>query len=609
MPAIGALALAVGAAVFIVRATLRQAFAALIAITLLVPSTLVIPNGFTSYLTVERITVGAFIVSLVLRRHRGELPAGAFRGTRVHIVMAVFASIALLNGVALAVATTGTSQAFAEWSKIADQFIFFAVVLVAIRAINDPWWIARLLATIGGAMALIALYEHWRHWSWSRWFFSGLGLNGEPAIPLEVRNGVRRVRVASEFALQFAWVGTMLLAFVIAVADITRRRIWLIFIGVLGVAIYWSYSRSSGAGIVLVFLIILLASGFDRRVATMTLIIVLAVGTVYVAKPSLGDPYHGQSGSTASRGDHARVVAALAADRPYQGVGLSGLTPFEIPTTDNSYERTYGEIGVVGLTTLIILLFTAAFAAAGSLRAPPGRDRVIAGAALAGFAAGIVGAAAFDFISLGQSAHLLWLCVALGIAIGERYSTEPTSLLPRLTTWRFMLIVVGAAGGIAIGSIVPRHAAVVYRFETLPATTLAVATYNPVWVGDVMVHTACGSIDAIASEMPSAKVECRDLHSFRGQGVGELRVQARTKGEVTAVVDRLNERLQARNPVFQLDPVTPLRTAPPTWALTARAWLLEVSIAIAFLTPSRQRRKTRDRQQDPRIRSDVPAFH
>jgi hypothetical protein len=386
----------------------------------------------------------------------------------------------------------------------------------------------------------------------------------------------------------------MLLGFVLVYAARARKRRVYVGLAVLGLAIYWSYSRSSGLGILVVLATVLFVSGVDRRVVRLTMVILALVGFAYFARPSLGTPFQGQRGSTDARVMRAQDLGQVVAQRPYQGMGLSGLIPFDVNTTDNSYVHTYGELGVIGLAALGVLLFTSVVSTLPALRAPPGRERLIAAGAIAGVAAGWVASAAFDLITLGESARILWLCTAMAIAIGDR-APKPArgpieSRLSSRVRWRVGLVAAALGGAVALNLLAPQHAAAQYNFETLSVVADSFPTTDVNYIGLIKVNTACGMVDAIAQSLPGVKVQCRVIGGDRGAGVGQLRIQARDAVTLEQSIDQLDEQMRSKLPPFRLDQTMPVTQGTPTWIRTSYVWLTEVAIAAALLIPIRRRR-------------------
>jgi hypothetical protein len=618
MPLVGGLLVAAAAAGLALAARLRVAFVALLAVVFIVPSTLVAPNGISSFVTTNRVVLGAFLLGMVVRWRRGEVPRDVFRVTRVHVTVAALALTALVVGVGLAPAGTPSLVSIHNWAGYADGAAFFIAAVAAIRAIGDPRWVARAITTVVLISAVIGIVEHYTGGSWARWWFHSQRsqLGSLPAVPLEHRLGSVRVRAAEPFALAFGWACAVLVPLVVAVVGGWRGRRALLGIAPVGavvLAMYWSLSRSAFAGLAVGALLLLVGARGDRRVVPY-----VAAGAVAAVVVAMAAPQVYQSlfhlvpeGSVQVRSERLHLALGAAASRPYLGVGLGGLSSYDVPTTDSSYLLTYSSLGVVGLVVMVVTLVTAVATAAGALRAEATSARVIGAGALAGAVAALVGAGAYDLFSEATSQEIFWLLVALCVAISEdaraartalaETTTDPAepspvpaavrtvrALLPRLAA-RGALIGAFALAGVGVGHLGSPHAAVEYDFSSIPAAELSPALNNQVYLGEVLRNSACSVVTA-AARLPAVSVYCEQETA---PGFAYVRVQAPTPAQAAAAA-RQGALAALRNlPGFSPQILGPVSVGRPTWARTAPAAGALLGLGLAVLLPLPRRLRMR----------------
>jgi hypothetical protein len=581
------------------RARLRFALATLLASIFLVPDTLLAPRQFTStsYLTVSRAVIVAFALGIIWRATRGEVAVSCLRPRRLHLVLVVFVAVAYVNGIALAAPTTDIAPALHIWMGWVDDLVFFWAVLAAIRALDDDLWVAKLVSVILVLTAAIAVIEHFDHSSYARWWFEGEPtlLNGTvPASPLELRGTSLRVRAADQFALAFGWITVILIPLLLAVVPYVRSRL-----GTLArlapviviVAVVWSQSRSALLGLALGTVALLLLSRLDVRLTPYLLGAALIAGLVGVLTTALSHPFLvAQSGSTAVRGERLPIVFHAIASRPYTGLGWTGLQVVGVDTTDSSYLTIYGSLGVIGVTTLLILLGTALATAATGLRALPGPRRAIAAGVVAAVLVALAGPVGYDLFSQPSSTEALWLMVAIGTALGERGSSSRTftppstpravhyDLLPRLCA-----PLVGVLAGWALVNVAPTHYSATYRFDSMPFSRLAAADNDQIYVGKLMVNSICASVQD--QPLPDgATATCRDLHA--GPGTGEVQVTSSTPSVAQAAEDATISAGR-RFPGFTPYPLSGVTPGTPTGMKTAPVSLGLIGLGLAILVPLR----------------------
>src|SRR3954452_20459755 len=183
-------------------------------------------------------------------------------------------------------------------------------------------------------------------------------------------------------------------------------------------AIYWSYARSALFG-VLVALIVTGLAARDRRVGIVVCAAVALGVTAFVFAPQLSHHFSTavDQGSIDVREQRIPIVLEAVAHRPWTGLGLGGLLPLGLPSTDATYLLIYGEAGVAGLAGLIGLLGVAAFGVARGVAAQPRELRRAAAACLGGALAVVAAGLGFDSMALVGTADILWIAVGIGVAI------------------------------------------------------------------------------------------------------------------------------------------------------------------------------------------------
>src|SRR4051812_17814255 len=249
MPAPVLALLTIAAALVAARWPGRVGFTALVASVVLVPATLTLPNGLSSYLTVHRVVLLGLVAGLLVRRR-----PRTWRPTPTSLAFVVYLALLVVAGVLLA----SPALAFGtEMSRYAD-FVEQAVVLIACTAVvrNDPdaaWFVIPVTGVLL-VSAAIGVVEHFTHHSWSHWLFSQLpSQQGSPAAgQLALRQGQVRVRAGNDYPLGYAWVLAALLPFLVVTSMRLRRSRVLLLVGggsLVVSAIYWSYARSALFGV------------------------------------------------------------------------------------------------------------------------------------------------------------------------------------------------------------------------------------------------------------------------------------------------------------------------------------------------------------------------
>lgn len=560
------------------RGTMTRALGAVIAFVVLVPDTLALPGFNASYLPVRRLVLAVMCVRLARDALRGDIWRVDLRPSRVHLAFAAYVVAVLGAGLLFAPANLPAQPAVVAFATVLEAVMLFTVVLVACRVVDDPPAVVRLFAIVVATSVVIAALEKLTGLSWATW------LLGADAQGLETRGGAVRVRAGAQFPLAFAWITAVLSPFLVVHAARARRLRWWALTALGAATVVWSGSRSALPGLAVALVVVVVAARFERRFVIATAVAGL-VGVAAVAGiPGVTRAYSAReaAGSDETRVGRLAIVTEAAAERPITGLGLSAVSSvMGIYGTDASYLLAYVETGVVGLTTLSVLLLTALLCAAGGLRAPPGADRRAASAVVAAMVLGVAGAAAFDLFTVPGAAMTFWAVCAFGVSLSDR--VRPFELaVANPSPYRLLLPVAGLALGLFIAGTAPRHAAVDFRFETVPVAWVAHARTDLSHFGNVTATTTCEHIDHI-DVGPDVDVRCRVID--QSGGLGALRVEAPDAEWAAELGQALVDRLERSNLAFRASAVGPPVTGRPTIAATAPVWLALGGLLLALLLP------------------------
>ena len=569
----------------------------LIGTTLLLPATLDMPGSPTPALTVTRLVLLGAALGLLVRVRLGWLPGRVFALTAVHLAWAVYVAVVLVAGVWFASFDVSSQSVMLRLFSVLDPLLFLVVSLALLRRTGLRPAVVALTVTVAAA-ALIMVVEHVTQLSWGRLLFTDLpgSATSDAARLLERRGGGVRVRGASEFALQAGWMLAALLPLLLVAASLGGwlRRVALPVVVVVMLAEAWTVSRSALVGIAAGSVLVLILS--RARVAqqfALSLIGFVVVALVVVPGLIANYSLSIDQGSVDVRGARLPFILNLAADQPWFGLGLGGLGAAGFPTTDATYLLTYVELGVVGLSALLVLFGVTVLACTRVLRLPAGPTRAIGVGALAGVLVLLAGGLAFDSLQVLQTARLLQLLVALAIVAAER-EFGPSDLPARPHATALLPAVLGVCLGALAAGLAPGHSAQTSRLLTIPAFR-EVGPYDPVTAGRTVLNNACAFIDERAGSLP-ARVRCTDLQS--AAGVGQLRVEAANAATVDHVTDLLGKELRDRGQVYaSIVPETGIEDGTPTPLRTAPVWLGLLALG-RLLLPARRR---------PRAAPDQPA--
>lgn len=581
MPEPGLLLLTLAGAVIAAFAPLRYALGTVLAFLLLVPTTLIVPRAPSALILVDRVVLYAFVVGLVLRWSRGELRREVFRPTVVHVAFGVFLALGLVLGVFL-----GPLNPFVvllnPWLRLLDGFLVFGSVLVAVRALGD---LRRVVGIVGGLVLLVsgvAMAEFLTEASWGRWLSQAVPEHARTsaAQPLRIRGDSVRVRVAGEFAVDFAWILVVVAPFAVAAVTRARRLAVKALAAAPVVAVFWTFTRSATIGLIIVLLVLWAASRFDGSMGRLLAAGAIVAFVAAMVAPTSFDPFSSQQAedSLETRASRLSVGAGLAAERPIVGHGFTGLAAEGLTGTDMSYLHVFGELGVLGLTSLVVLLVIALVSTGRGLRGPPSSSL----AAAAGFAS-IVGAAlaaaSYDFF--GFSSTFLWFGAGIGVAAAERRDERWRDRWASPSPRRLLPAVAGLGVGLVIALTAPTHAGQDYSFEALPTAIEAGSVGDPNHLGEIFVNSACGLAQGVANDRTDVKVACRHTQIT---WVGRLEVRAPDVETVEEVRGDLAEAFERLGDVV-IHPLDPPRSGRPTAARTAPIWLPGGLLLLGLLLP------------------------
>ncbi len=555
---------------------------------LLIPATLSVPNPVTPDLTVTRLVIVAFTAGLVWRTATGRLPSSIWRPGAVHAVALLYVAVTLVTGVGLAVSEVDPFTALSGWLDVVDQMLVLVAGIAAFRAIDSAGYALKLLAGGVLAMAFVGIGEHITGGSWAQQWFHGIR---SQAGSLEARNltersGEVRVRGAAQFALEYGWLCALLVPALIGAALSAWRRSWLLAPAAVVVlsAVLWSVTRSAipalAGGVLLMAILVR-----DRRFVAVAGIAAVVTATAVIANPRLTgslsesvDP-----GSVEVRGQRLPTLLQLVVDHKVSGLGFGGLRALGLPTTDFGWLRIYGEAGVLGLVTLVVLFTTVlAYTARGLLsRSLP--TRAAAAAAMSALILAIAAGFAYDTFTIMMTGRVIWLLAACGLVAAER------GRVPQVITaaqWRARLrsACLAGAGCLAAGVLAflawPRTASVQARFELFPPA-VDIGNYDTVDSGKVLLHTVCDASQQMQSDTFS--VQCRSTERAAGEGV--LRISGATVTAVTNGLARVVAGEQSLLSDFHVVAQTQPRRGVPAPIADAPLALALLGIAAGLLVP------------------------
>lgn len=301
------------------------------------------------------------------------------------------------------------------------------VVLVA-TSVDDIDRLKRLLRILVGyatVAALIALAEFYTRSDLLSWLtIPGLQSNAAEAAVM-TRGEFTRPTSTAIHPLELATLMAMILPFAVQQAFDPATRGGLLRrwapVGLIGLASVMTVSRTAVIGIVLVLLILIPAWDSRRRWPAFG-ILLFAAGLFKFAVPGFLSTvvgmftawFNGTDSSANARVMDYEDVFGFVAERPWAGMGFGTFLPSLYRYTDNMYLLALVEMGIIGVSALLVLFFTllhCAGAARRRLLHPV--DRELALSFVACGAVVMVCTATFDTLSFPMVSGLFFLVLGL----------------------------------------------------------------------------------------------------------------------------------------------------------------------------------------------------
>lgn len=572
----------------------QAAATVLVATWLLVPGAARVPWTGVGQVFIHRVVIAAVLAQLLRRALSGHLDRKVLGIRGVHIAFAALLGVAAAVGVVLAGADTIPRQNIDGWLILLEQLAFFVAALALFRQCGARRS-AEVIAAVAGVLGAVAISEHLLGWSYSRWFSAHIpDPSGLLTFPLERRGPHERVRAAGTFALELGWVVALLIPVAVAAAatrvsraqgTAIRTRWPLLVPPLLVLALVWSWSRSSYAGLAVGMVAVLLGIVLDRP----RQLIVVALGCAIVAAIAFQAPLRETIDLSSTTGEQDVRIQRLpevlepVADRPYTGLGLGGLLAQGVFVVDNSWVTTYATLGAIGASAFAVLLVVALHSTSRFLRAGPGPTRLIGASASGAVAASLIAFTTYDFATLRTSTEALWGLTALGLVANEELGVLRTPMRtdpPPARVWA--LAAVGAVAGIALWTATPARSTADAVFTTVHPRVAAAAPGAQSFTIKVLSQSACLVVEHIG---PPGTVRCRDEDQIAG-GVGDVRVEAPTAGEVDRRLAEMRTRLVGAFPAATLE-VRARGHGRPSAVVTAPLWAAVLGGAVGSLIPVR----------------------
>ncbi len=520
----------------------------------------------------------------------------------MHVALLAFVLLAFFDGVIFVPNSDSLAQDVHYWFNDLNLLVLFVVVLAVIRTIS-PWRAAAVMVGVFTVSVGIGIVEHFTGHGWSNFFFEHLPTNylNYGVGPLQTRGGHVRSQGAAQFALEYGWAIAMLLPLMI-VAIIHwpgARRGWgrlvnaLPFLAVI--TVIFSGSRSALVAAVAAVALLVLMVGFDRRMAAWGAAAALVGAVTAVAEPSLITSLFssGKTDPSSVRLDRLPPLFALVVQRPFTGLGLSGIAGY-FGGLDDAYAILYATLGVLGVLAWLALLATALVTTARTLRARAGTEaRLLGAACFVGICAAAVAGTTYDFTDTIQSLWTLTMLAALGVATAE---TVPRPERARRSPLRAMMPLVGVLLGLVVYTFAPVSSSESLSVIPIAPWVLVVEDAFYPNQGTELVHTLCPTVTDPDNIAPQTSVSClQDSTVFPAAfpALAVIDVRAPTAAAVR------QEEVRALAPISRWMPMETsamgtIATGKPSWAKTAPLWAGAAGLAAALLVPPTRwrRRKT-----------------
>lgn len=355
--------------------------------------------------------------------------------------MAVFGLALLASYVAGAMRPIGADELRSADRGLLSLCAWAGILLVAADTLPTRDRLDTLLRRLvlgGGALAAVGILQFYTGLDLARFLqIPGLSPNGDFGFALQ-REAFRRPSGTATHPIEFGVVLAMILPVALHFAlrpGRHRVRRWLP-VGLMGLALPISLSRSAIVGLV-VLLLVLVPSWPAARRRTAYGVILGFVLAVYVGVPgllgTLRNLFTGLlngDASTQSRTGSYSVAAEYIAERPVFGRGYGTfLNTFHI--LDNQYLGMVIDAGFVGLAALLGLFATGVLTARGVRRRSTDEEtRSLAQSLAASAAVAAVAFATFDALSFPMCAALTFLVLGCIGALWRLYVAPGTALPP-----------------------------------------------------------------------------------------------------------------------------------------------------------------------------------
>jgi O-antigen ligase len=316
---------------------------------------------------------------------------------------------------------------------------WIGIVLVMTDAIPDRRRLDRLLSRLvmGGAIiATIAIVQFYTGFNLVKYVqIPGLSVNSSVGLVLE-RGDFRRPAATATHPIELGVVLAVLLPIGMHYALYgvgSRLRRWLPT-ALIAAALPLTLSRSAILGAAVVLLVVLPTWPVARR-RRAYVVLAGSVVAMYLGVPGMLGTFRnlitglaGDSSTTSRTGSYS-VAKVYVEQAPVTGRGFGTFLP-SYHILDNQYLMTTIEAGLLGVTALVLLLFTGVFTARGVRRRvsdPDARD--LAQCLAASAAVAVCTFATYDELSFPMSTGLTFLVLGAIGALWRMYVT--TDLGPR----------------------------------------------------------------------------------------------------------------------------------------------------------------------------------
>lgn len=573
----------------------RWAFAAVLGATVLVPNVTALPYGAPDVLRAHLIAALAALAGLAWRTATGRTPTAIWRPTGPMLALAAYLLVAVIIGFGFAAAGVTVSPAVHRIVDLVQELPVLVACVALVREDGQPAGFAAPVSIVLLISVGIGLLEHATGSSWGQWLLNyDPGLGGTSAAqPLQLRAGVPRIRAGADYSVAYASVLVALLPMLL-VAGVRWggwRRIGCVVGGVATLlAVYWSGTRSAVLELAVGLLVVGLFSA--RRwliLTTIAVVVVAAIGIESVPQLAHHFSLNIDQGSVNSRTQRLQIVLGAVAGHPLTGLGLTSLSLVGLTGLDSTYTLVYGETGVLGLAALLAAFVVALISL---LRGLATRDRdmgLTVAAAVSGVLAIIASGFALDSVDLPSVINVLWELASIGLVAAEM-TRGPERLLRPLRSLGLAAVGAAAVGAVAMVTAPTQYAAN-YSFYTL--SSFSQDGSNLVSAGDIFISTACQAITDRVQRLHSGLQVTSCRNPYTAEGLGLLRLQAPTAGDISAAIPELSSAARRAGLwTFALATEQAPTAGRPSGWVTLPASLPLFALIVAFAAPLHRRERS-----------------